>query len=282
MARSVVCRPADHDDRHAARDVSVCRHSVVQHAVRPRRHHHRVRAAVAESGRRARRAHVPRRRRRPRLPTMRRMRSPARSCTRCAGARWPRSARCRSGATTAAATPRRCSSCSPHAYYRADRRPARSSTRSGRTCVAALEWMHTSGDLDGDGFIEYARQSDTGLVQQGWKDSHDSVFHADGSAADAADRAVRGAGLRVRGVEGRGASSPSLRGDTVSAGDWMATRRAVARASSSARSGATSSARMRSRSTATSGRAACGPPTRATACLQASSRRSAPSACAPR
>jgi glycogen debranching enzyme len=49
---------------------------------------------------------------------------------------------------------------------------------------AALEWMHSGGDLDGDGFIEYARRSDTGLAQQGWKDSHDSVFHADGALAD--------------------------------------------------------------------------------------------------
>jgi glycogen debranching enzyme len=50
---------------------------------------------------------------------------------------------------------------------------------------AALEWMDRDGDLDRDGFIEYQRQSATGLVQQGWKDSWDSVFHADGSLAEA-------------------------------------------------------------------------------------------------
>ncbi len=50
--------------------------------------------------------------------------------------------------------------------------------------VSALEWMRTHGDIDGDGFIEYARHGDTGLVQQGWKDSHDSVFHADGTLAE--------------------------------------------------------------------------------------------------
>jgi glycogen debranching enzyme len=48
---------------------------------------------------------------------------------------------------------------------------------------AALDWMSSDGDPDGDGFIEYARQSATGLVQQGWKDSHDSIFHADGALA---------------------------------------------------------------------------------------------------
>ena len=49
---------------------------------------------------------------------------------------------------------------------------------------AALRWMHTHGDPDGDGFVEYNRRSAHGLVQQGWKDSHDSVFHADGARAE--------------------------------------------------------------------------------------------------
>jgi glycogen debranching enzyme len=48
---------------------------------------------------------------------------------------------------------------------------------------AALRWIDQYGDRDGDGFVDYARQSAKGLIQQGWKDSHDSVFHADGSAA---------------------------------------------------------------------------------------------------
>ncbi|HET9373058.1 MAG TPA: amylo-alpha-1,6-glucosidase [Vicinamibacterales bacterium] len=50
---------------------------------------------------------------------------------------------------------------------------------------AALHWIERDGDLDGDGFVEYARQSPGGLVQQGWKDSHDSVFHDDGDLATA-------------------------------------------------------------------------------------------------
>ncbi len=48
---------------------------------------------------------------------------------------------------------------------------------------AALKWIDTFGDIDGDGFVEYARQSESGLLQQGWKDSQDSVFHADGQIA---------------------------------------------------------------------------------------------------
>jgi glycogen debranching enzyme len=48
---------------------------------------------------------------------------------------------------------------------------------------AALSWIDTYGDIDGDGFVEYSRRSTTGLGNQGWKDSFDSVFHADGSLA---------------------------------------------------------------------------------------------------
>ncbi|MGA0611557.1 glycogen debranching N-terminal domain-containing protein [Caldimonas sp. KR1-144] len=51
--------------------------------------------------------------------------------------------------------------------------------------MAAMQWAAQHGDRDGDGFVEYARQSGDGLIQQGWKDSHDSVFHADGRAAPA-------------------------------------------------------------------------------------------------
>ena len=47
----------------------------------------------------------------------------------------------------------------------------------------ALAWIDTYGDRDGDGFVEYARDTDKGLENQGWKDSHDSIFHADGQLA---------------------------------------------------------------------------------------------------
>jgi glycogen debranching enzyme len=48
---------------------------------------------------------------------------------------------------------------------------------------AALRWIADFGDQDGDGFIEYQRRSPGGLDNQGWKDSWDSVVHADGSLA---------------------------------------------------------------------------------------------------
>ena len=48
----------------------------------------------------------------------------------------------------------------------------------------ALAWIDDTGDIDGDGFVEYHRITDRGLRNQGWKDSDDSVFHRDGSLAD--------------------------------------------------------------------------------------------------
>jgi glycogen debranching enzyme len=54
----------------------------------------------------------------------------------------------------------------------------------------ALKWMEELGDKDGDGFIEYQRSNDKGIQNQSWKDSDDSVFHADGRLAAGAVAAV--------------------------------------------------------------------------------------------
>jgi glycogen debranching enzyme len=48
----------------------------------------------------------------------------------------------------------------------------------------ALQWIDHAGDGDGDGFVEYSRRAKGGLIHQGWKDSQDAVFHADGSSAE--------------------------------------------------------------------------------------------------
>ncbi|HYG39240.1 MAG TPA: amylo-alpha-1,6-glucosidase [Cytophagales bacterium] len=49
----------------------------------------------------------------------------------------------------------------------------------------ALGWINEYGDIDGDGFVEYATRSSKGLVNQGWKDSHDSIFYSSGELAKA-------------------------------------------------------------------------------------------------
>jgi glycogen debranching enzyme len=49
---------------------------------------------------------------------------------------------------------------------------------------AALAWIDQYGDRDGDGFVEYHRQTKEGLANQGWKDSFDAIFHRDGRLAE--------------------------------------------------------------------------------------------------
>jgi glycogen debranching enzyme len=48
---------------------------------------------------------------------------------------------------------------------------------------AAMAWIDGVGDSNRDGFVDYARTNRIGLVNQGWKDSNDSIFHADGTMA---------------------------------------------------------------------------------------------------
>jgi glycogen debranching enzyme len=49
---------------------------------------------------------------------------------------------------------------------------------------AALGWIDGAGDPDRDGFVEYRRATEEGLANQGWKDSYDAIFHADGRLAE--------------------------------------------------------------------------------------------------
>ena len=86
--------------------------------------------------------------------------------------------------------------------------------------LAALEWMDRYGDLDGDGFIEYARRTPSGLVQQGWKDSSDSVFHADGTLAEPPIALCEIQGYAFAAWEGA-ANLAAARGDTAQAAEWQ-------------------------------------------------------------
>ncbi|MFP3462761.1 glycogen debranching N-terminal domain-containing protein [Arthrobacter globiformis] len=48
----------------------------------------------------------------------------------------------------------------------------------------ALDWIRDYGDKDGDGFVEYERLNNQGLINQGWKDSWDGINFADGHLAE--------------------------------------------------------------------------------------------------
>jgi glycogen debranching enzyme len=45
--------------------------------------------------------------------------------------------------------------------------------------VAALTWIDTAGGADRDGIVVYRRRCDTGLTNEGWKDSAASTFRID-------------------------------------------------------------------------------------------------------
>ena len=81
---------------------------------------------------------------------------------------------------------------------RLDRRPRRCVDRLWPNALAALDWIDRYGDRDGDGFVEYERRSERGLLNQGWKDSSDAIRDRTGDDGHGADRAGRGPGLRLR------------------------------------------------------------------------------------
>ena len=50
-----------------------------------------------------------------------------------------------------------------------------------KNLLAATAWIERRLDQSATGFLDYARAEQSGLVNQAWKDSHDSMFYADGS-----------------------------------------------------------------------------------------------------
>jgi glycogen debranching enzyme len=105
-----------------------------------------------------------------------------------------------------------------HAYYRrtADREFI---DRIWPNIGAALQWMETSGDPDQDGFIDYARKTDAGLINQGWKDSYDAIFHGDGSMAEGPIALCEVQGYAYAAWKGA-ARLAALRDDTTHAEEW--------------------------------------------------------------
>ena len=64
-----------------------------------------------------------------------------------------------------------------------DARPRHDGPAAPGASTPRLRWIDEWGDRDGDGFVEYERRAPAGLVNHGWKDSHDCIVHADGSLA---------------------------------------------------------------------------------------------------
>ncbi len=88
-----------------------------------------------------------------------------------------------------------------------------------RAADRALEWIERDGDRDDDGFVEYARLNDFGLVNQGWKDSWDGINFADGTLAEAPIALCEVQGYVYAAYLAR-AMLAAYRGDDAAAGRW--------------------------------------------------------------
>jgi glycogen debranching enzyme len=83
----------------------------------------------------------------------------------------------------------------------------------------AMEWILEYGDVDQDGFVEYRRHTDRGLINQGWKDSFDGINHSDGHLATAPIALCEVQGYVYGAFEAR-AFLAEGDGDTVGAQQW--------------------------------------------------------------
>jgi glycogen debranching enzyme len=92
----------------------------------------------------------------------------------------------------------------------------------------ALEWIVSYGDRDGDGFVEYQRATEQGLVNQGWKDSFDGITFAAGQIAEPPIALAEIQGYVYAAYLAR-AHLAHDRGDTETAEHWSARARALRR-----------------------------------------------------
>ena len=93
--------------------------------------------------------------------------------------------------------------------------------------VASIAWIEDNVARHG-GLLSYARGEATGLANQGWKDSHDSVFHADGSSPRGPIALIEVQGYAYAALHGM-ALLARRRGDTEAATHWDGAARRIAR-----------------------------------------------------
>jgi glycogen debranching enzyme len=86
--------------------------------------------------------------------------------------------------------------------------------------VAATGWIERVCDANPLGFLDYARGQASGLANQGWKDSSDSVFHADGRPPQGAIALVEVQGYVFAALRAM-ADMAQKRGDEASAARWI-------------------------------------------------------------
>ena len=85
--------------------------------------------------------------------------------------------------------------------------------------LSAVAWMDAVSDRSRDGFITYQRAALSGLSNQGWKDSQDSVFHADGRVPEGPIALVEVQGYAYAAYKGMAALAERL-GQTEFVEPW--------------------------------------------------------------
>ncbi|MFZ5790792.1 MAG: glycogen debranching N-terminal domain-containing protein [Pseudomonadota bacterium] len=84
---------------------------------------------------------------------------------------------------------------------------------------AAMGWIESASRANPDGFLVYERGEESGLSNQGWKDSDGAVFHADGRIPEGPIALVEVQGYVFAALRAMGALA-SRRGDAVAATTW--------------------------------------------------------------
>ena len=85
--------------------------------------------------------------------------------------------------------------------------------------TAAVAWIESRLDASPLGLLDYQRGECSGLANQGWKDSHDSVSHADGRLAEGPIALVEVQGYAWRALLDM-AGMAARRGEAETAGRW--------------------------------------------------------------
>src|SRR5262249_49478165 len=93
----------------------------------------------------------------------------------------------------------------------------------------ATRWIERSSAGNPDGFLTYARGEASGLANQGWKDSDDSVFHEDGSSPEGPIALIEVQGYAYRAYPTM-ADLAAARGEADAAAHWKSRAEGLRRA----------------------------------------------------
>lgn len=95
-----------------------------------------------------------------------------------------------------------------------------------KSLLDAVGWIEAVMAASPRGFLTYQRSQDTGLVNQGWKDSHDSIYHADGRPAQGAIALVEVQGYAYAALLAMSALA-RRRNEQEAAGHWRERARSL-------------------------------------------------------